>query len=483
MSLHGHAKIELTNVKTGEIQTIEHDNIVTNAILNQLNYMYYNKDTINSEYLPLYDKVFNGILLFKEKLEEDPENTYIPDVDVNPIVGYASNSVNNVKDTKRGNPNFEERGEINNGFKYVWDFSTSQANGKISAISLTNHNTGIRPYSGNIIGPRYTRLGFVQNSVGIFQTICYGGIDFNFDNNILTIVSDDNNETLTVRKYSLNLGKGIIKFKESLCNYYLREEKTFSFPSMNLFSGSSYYRKCNSYIYRIGIISNASYKMNLKIIRFNEDFIFDSSFGTKEIVLDNSDISDSNTGHLNEGGGVLDIIDDSLFIVYGQYRIYKINLETLQQIKLDISNGTDEYTYYRLSSCMYMCELSGMIDVGYYFIAKDLSFFIPKKSINDSQTDGTGDRDYFGTLFFPPDNDNNSYQPNYDPRAQRVFIDKRKGIALASVIWYRYGWCGTSIFGNLRNYLATINNLETSITKTPDQAMKITYTITEVEDK
>ena len=67
MSLHGHAKIELTNVKTGEVQTIEHDNIVTNAILNQLNYMYYNKDTINSEYLPLYDKVFNGILLFKEK--------------------------------------------------------------------------------------------------------------------------------------------------------------------------------------------------------------------------------------------------------------------------------------------------------------------------------------------------------------------------------------------------------------------------------
>lgn len=32
-------------------------------------------------------------------------------------------------------------------------------------------------------------------------------------------------------------------------------------------------------------------------------------------------------------------------------------------------------------------------------------------------------------------------------------------------------------------YLATINNLETPITKTPDQAMKITYTITEVEDE
>ena len=37
MSLHGHAKIELTNVKTGEVQTIEHDNMFTNALNDMFN--------------------------------------------------------------------------------------------------------------------------------------------------------------------------------------------------------------------------------------------------------------------------------------------------------------------------------------------------------------------------------------------------------------------------------------------------------------
>ena len=32
MPIHGHTKIELTNQTTGEVETIEKDNIVTNAV-------------------------------------------------------------------------------------------------------------------------------------------------------------------------------------------------------------------------------------------------------------------------------------------------------------------------------------------------------------------------------------------------------------------------------------------------------------------
>ena len=37
MTLHGHTKIELTDIHTGAVETIEKDNIVTNAVSEILN--------------------------------------------------------------------------------------------------------------------------------------------------------------------------------------------------------------------------------------------------------------------------------------------------------------------------------------------------------------------------------------------------------------------------------------------------------------
>ena len=77
--LHGHTKIELTNVEDGTTQKVESDNMFTNA-LNTV----FNKHGIEGAYssspyenlLPLSEKGLRGILLFPVTLEESVDNIY-----------------------------------------------------------------------------------------------------------------------------------------------------------------------------------------------------------------------------------------------------------------------------------------------------------------------------------------------------------------------------------------------------------------------
>ena len=60
----------------------------------------------------------------------------------NPLIGYASDDANNTTDVRRGSRNLTESKIIDGGYRFVWDFATSQANGTISAICLTNTLAG-----------------------------------------------------------------------------------------------------------------------------------------------------------------------------------------------------------------------------------------------------------------------------------------------------------------------------------------------------
>ena len=59
------------------------------------------------------------------------------------MVGQASNFAYTGKNICAGSYNENESGEIENGYKHVWDFGTSQANGQISCACLTSHSGGI----------------------------------------------------------------------------------------------------------------------------------------------------------------------------------------------------------------------------------------------------------------------------------------------------------------------------------------------------
>lgn len=145
--LKGHTKIELTNVKTGQKQVIEDGNLVTNAMakmFEQTPHCRWNPATNPfTNVAPLIDRFCGGILLFRDTIEEDPDNYFTPDG--NEMVGNARVNYASAQDVPEfGAYNAEESswnpetGER----KYVYDFSTSKGNGTISCVALTNPFVG-----------------------------------------------------------------------------------------------------------------------------------------------------------------------------------------------------------------------------------------------------------------------------------------------------------------------------------------------------
>lgn len=146
MRLKGKTTIELTDVNTGEVTTVEEENMITNALQYFFNsnpmgafVKLSNTDVqagYNDKFIPMCPKVLGGIMLFSEVLDEDVENI-LPNTNKMPMA-YAANNANPYEDAKRGSMNLNESMPITNGYKFVWDFATSQGNGTIAAVALTS---------------------------------------------------------------------------------------------------------------------------------------------------------------------------------------------------------------------------------------------------------------------------------------------------------------------------------------------------------
>lgn len=158
MSLHGHATFELTNVKTGEKQIIEEDNLITNALdalvkgsgvyggtlqQSELGVGTWYEEAIPSgksyrNIGPL--KLTKGLVLFDKNLPEDPDYILPNAEDELSVTGIGMDMAYAGLALECGSYNESESGEIENGYRHVWDFNTSQANGQIGCACLTSPN-------------------------------------------------------------------------------------------------------------------------------------------------------------------------------------------------------------------------------------------------------------------------------------------------------------------------------------------------------
>lgn len=179
MALKGTTRIELTNVITKEVEVIEKTNLVTNAVsdvltMNPYGYRFRKEDvriegqttSFQAAFMPLCPNLFGGILLYENQLEENAEK-YYADMN-NPIIGYSSNNVSPADDPRRGSMNQSESGPLEDGtgYRFVFDFATSQANGLISALGLTSrmggtggHGSKQDTYKNNAV-----KVGFFMSS-------------------------------------------------------------------------------------------------------------------------------------------------------------------------------------------------------------------------------------------------------------------------------------------------------------------------------
>jgi len=157
--MKGSCEIILKDAATGKIQKrVKHHNMLTNALTNILQppakfIAGANLSHWYQKMLPIYSGALGGILLFDEPLTENADNI-IPDF--SHCIGHAGGLYAG-DNTYRGTLNTTESGPVTNGYKSVWDFSTNQANGTISAVALTSRFGGECGLLNSITEP-YTNL-------------------------------------------------------------------------------------------------------------------------------------------------------------------------------------------------------------------------------------------------------------------------------------------------------------------------------------
>ncbi|WP_312541434.1 hypothetical protein [Enterococcus sp.] len=146
MNFEGKCEIQLTDVKSGNVRTLKSDNMFTNALQNILEMpMEIFKDTTNTNIMtemlnPIATNALGGVYLFRDNINEHLENV-VPPFAENLLTGHAGGEYSGTE-SRRGNYNADESGVVDGGYRFVWDFSTNQANGTISNVCLTSRLAG-----------------------------------------------------------------------------------------------------------------------------------------------------------------------------------------------------------------------------------------------------------------------------------------------------------------------------------------------------
>lgn len=146
MGIKGKTTFELTDVNTGKVEIIEDTNMITNGIEDFLNTygIFANNLFDNSDFRASrgYNLLTSGLFLFDTALDEDVTNTFMP-AGVKMIGNGAKDVSNSGEVLELGSYNTTESGvQADGSVKYVYDFSTQQANGNIACACLTSRVGG-----------------------------------------------------------------------------------------------------------------------------------------------------------------------------------------------------------------------------------------------------------------------------------------------------------------------------------------------------
>lgn len=267
--MKGHTKIELTDVNTGKVDVIEHDNMITSAIEKEL----LSSNGImpccisSQAYTTLlgFDYIhslFGGIFLFNNTLSTDKDDYLIP-FD-NEMTGFSYYNVQNSgSNVQLGSYSDKESGLQEDGsFKFVYNFDTTQANGQISSVALTPYISGILSAGikeGNYVDNKYPSnfssfnvktycpLYPSANDYGLNMDIKYNGIPVYIDDENIYFVDyknfnyrndnyfGKNGRKINISKYTNKIGK-IHPFDKYNSEYNKIEEFTVNLPENFTFS-------------------------------------------------------------------------------------------------------------------------------------------------------------------------------------------------------------------------------------------------------
>lgn len=449
--MKGKTIIELTDVKTKKKEVLKDDNLVTdvlekiltlnpNGLLTNIN-----KDT----FYPIVEKIVGGILLFKDKITEDKNTSFISTS--NECIGYAGQVEGVQENPLQGSFNKQESKATSNGYKFVWDFGTSKANGKISSVCLTNAKAG-GGYFGTKSNGETNRIKLGEDKYLIKNT------DTEMKKKYVNVVEANFEENYIVSIVPESDHLRIIKSREPLLNFRLDDSLSF-LNEKNITETKIKYKKSygtygvcvyvdaeNYYLLKTSTSGGNTNVTKLKINKAN------NSIEETEFTLENVKIE-------NIGGYSLDYdyYRTIKSVLRGGY-VYAVSTDEKYVVKFAINNPVDvtkiepKFTL-KTGSVSSHTTGCGMYILGDMIIGTNFTIDKNDKVTEIAQSD-------LSTIECIP--------LSYGPFLLGYFANgESSGDKYLRKVLYL-----------ITPYSATINNLSKTVEKTADKTMKITYYLT-----
>lgn len=449
--MKGKTIIELTDVKTKKKEVLKDYNLVTdvlekiltlnpNGLLTNIN-----KDT----FYPIVEKIVGGILLFKDKITEDKNTSFVSTS--NECIGYAGQVEGVQENPLQGSFNKQESKATSNGYKFVWDFGTSKANGKISSVCLTNAKAG-GGYFGTKSNGETNRIKLGEDKYLIKNT------DTEMKKKYVNVVEANFEENYIVSIVPESDYLRIIKSREPLLNFRLDDSLSF-LAEKNITETKIKYKKSygtygvciyvdaeNYYLLKTSTSGGNTNVTKLKIKKAN------NSIEETEFTLENVKIENIGSYSLD-----YDYYRTIKSVLRGGY-VYAVSTDEKYVVKFAINNPVDvtkiepKFTL-KTGSVSSHTTGCGMYILGDMIIGTNFTIDKNDKVIEIAQSD-------LSTIECIP--------LSYGPFLLGYFANgESSGDKYLRKVLYL-----------ITPYSATINNLSKTVEKTADKTMKITYYLT-----
>lgn len=449
--MKGKTIIELTDVKTKKKEVLKDGNLVTdvlekiltlnpNGLLTNIN-----KDT----FYPVVEKIVGGILLFKDKITEDKNTSFVSTS--NECIGYAGQVEGVQENSLQGSFNKQESKATSNGYKFVWDFGTSKANGKISSVCLTNAKAG-GGYFGTKSNGETNRIKLGEDKYLIKNT------DTEMKKKYVNVVEANFEENYIVSIVPESDYLRIIKSREPLLNFRLDDSLSF-LNEKNITETKIKYKKSygtygvciyvdaeNYYLLKTSTSGGNTNVTKLKINKAN------NSIEETEFTLENVKIENIGSYSLD-----YDYYRTIKSVLRGGY-VYAVSTDEKYVVKFAINNPVDvtkiepKFTL-KTGSVSSHTTGCGMYILGDMIIGTNFTIDKNDKVTEIAQSD-------LSTIECIP--------LSYGPFLLGYFANgESSGDKYLRKVLYL-----------ITPYSATINNLSKTVEKTADKTMKITYYLT-----
>ena len=454
--IHGKTKIELYNPNTHIKQIIREENVFQSSVL--ANYMRSMGNYVNTPYNvenfrknKLWTNLVGGIFLFKNTIDTSGGVVrYMPAG--NQMIANGSYGVSNgtldTDPTEMGSYNAQESSASESAITQVYDWSTNQGNGQIGCICLTSQVGGYIGY-GNASGKKRSAYkAFNDTQYSLVSDYTTGNTHRNFgavQGNYLYEFSNAVDGVITLIKTNIATTQGsIFGGFQTTKDFDLSEIGNHLGITTHTFHPIA---DDDGIIWCIPIktqqiTSGATgyiYKLDTATDTLTEVSFINPSTNTIWTCYDTgrrSSVSHGVLGAISTTAGVV-MIDLSTGVLFGEFPIIsEFGANSIEGTGYDLADGLT-LAWDRINAS------------GYNY---------PNAYVIDHQTKSY--RVINGVGFAP-------------------YISHNKAL---DCMFYQQNLYANSVYC-CKNplYLATINNLQTAVTKTAAQTMKVTYTLTEAE--